>query len=123
MGPGYPIVPGPIVFEKPLRKETPMRTSFSSPVSVLKGIGIPTIVWTVGEAFDFLNEWPAFRRNAAHILATNACKAALSGEVGVDLAEEAFRGFAKRSGILIEDVPACSSAISERDWANASPAF
>ena len=100
-----------------------MRTSFSSPVSVLKGIGIPTIVWTVGEAFDFLNEWPTFRRNAAYILATNACKAALSGAVGVELAEEAFRGFAKRSGILIEDVPVRSRATPERDWANASTAF
>jgi len=100
-----------------------MRTSFSSPVSVLKGIGIPTIVWTVGEAFDFLNEWPAFRRNAAYILAKNACKAALSGEVGVDLAEEAFRGFAKRSGILIEDVPARSGAIPGHSWTDAAPAF
>lgn len=88
-----------------------MRTSFSSPVSVLKGIGIPTIIWTVGEAFDFLNEWPAFRRNAAHLLAMNACKAALAGEVGVDLAEEAFRGFARRSGVLIEDVTAGSAAL------------
>jgi hypothetical protein len=41
----------------------------------------------------------------------NACKAALAGEVGVDLAEEAFRGFAKRSRVLIEDVPAHSGAI------------
>ena len=88
-----------------------MRTSFSSPVSVLKGIGIPTIIWTVGEAFDFLNEWPVFRRNAAHLLAMNACKAALAGEVGVDLAEEAFRGFARRSGVLIEDVTAGSAAL------------
>lgn len=100
-----------------------MRTSFSSPISILKGIGIPTIIWTVGEAFDFLNEWPAFRRNAAHILATNACKAALSGEVGVDLAEEAFRGFAKRSGILIEDVPVSSSAIPGRGLAKLASAF
>lgn len=99
-----------------------MRTSFSSPVSVLKGIGIPTIVWTVGEAFDFLNEWPAFRRNAAYILAKNACKAALSGEVGVDLAEEAFRGFAKRSGILIEDAPVSLGAIPGRNWAGAATA-
>jgi len=105
------MVPCSFVFEKPLRKEALMRTSFSSPVSVLKGVGIPTIIWTVGEAFDFLNEWPAFRRNAAHILAMNACKAALSGEVGVDLAEEAFRGFAKRSNVLIEDVPARSGGI------------
>jgi len=88
-----------------------MRTSFSSPVSVQSQVGIPTTIWTVGEAFDFLNGWPAFRRNAAHMLALNACKAALAGEVGVDLAEEAFRGFAKRSGVLIEDVTVGSAAI------------
>lgn len=88
-----------------------MSSSFSSPVSVLKGIGIPTLIWTVGEAFDFLNEWPSSRRNGAHTLAANACKAALAGEVGIDLAEEAFRGFARRSGILIDHVGANSSAM------------
>lgn len=88
-----------------------MRSSLSSPVSVLKGVGIPTLIWTVGEAFDFLNEWPLSRRNGAHTLASNACKAALAGEVGVDLAEEAFRGFARRSGILIDHVGANSPAV------------
>src|SRR5262245_26255897 len=97
-------MPGALASEKRLRKEVPMRTSFSSPVSVIKGIGIPTTLWTVGEAFDFLNEMPSSRRNGAYILASNACKAALAGEVGVDLAEEAFRGFARRAGILIEDL-------------------
>lgn len=100
-----------------------MRTSFSSPVLILKGVGIPIIIWTVGEAFDFLNEWPLSRRNGAHILAGNACKAALAGEVGVDLAEEAFRGFARRSGVLIEDATAGSAMKPNGGQLASVPAF
>jgi hypothetical protein len=76
--------------------------SFSVPVCVVKGVGMPAMVWTVAEAYDFLNDWPASRRNGAHTLAVNACRAALSGDIEVDLAEEAFRGFARRHQILMD---------------------
>lgn len=76
--------------------------SFSVPVSIIKGVGMPTTVFTVAEAYDFLNDWPSNRRNGAHTLAVNACRAALSGDIEIELAEEAFRGFARRQQILVD---------------------
>lgn len=87
--------------------------SFSVPVTIIKGLGIPTTVWTVAEAYDILNEWPVDRRNGAYSLAKNACRAALSGDIDLDLAEEAFRGFARRNHILIEN-PLVGAAANPR---------
>lgn len=77
---------------------------FSAPVTVAAD-GMLTTVWTPHDAYDFLSEWPPTRRNGAHTLALNACLAAQRGEIDLDLAEEAFRGFAWRHGILRERLP------------------
>jgi hypothetical protein len=76
--------------------------SFSVPITIIQGIGVPTTVRTVAEAYDILENWPQHRRNGAHTLAKNACRAALCGDIEIDLAEDAFRGFARRNLMLVD---------------------
>jgi hypothetical protein len=52
-----------------------------TPVTILTGLGIPTTVETVLNAYQRLMDWPAASRDNAHAIATNACLAALNGHV------------------------------------------
>jgi CheY-like chemotaxis protein len=40
----------------------------------------------VERAYALLNDWPVWRRNSAHAVALNACKAALAGEIDAETA-------------------------------------
>ena len=77
---------------------------FQTPVAVLTGLGVPTPVRNVDEAYALLLDWPGFERNAGHTLALRACKAALAGEIEAETARGAFLAFARRTNSLVPDV-------------------
>ncbi|MET3597133.1 hypothetical protein ABID26_006557 [Mesorhizobium shonense] len=89
---------------------------FQHPVRVLVGLGFPTDIQSVKEAFVLLDEWPPLKRNAAHGIALNACRAALAGEVDAETARSTFVAFARRMDLL---VPAAGDIVA----ANAVGAF
>lgn len=84
---------------------------FQHPVRVLVGLGFPTDIQSVREAFVLLDEWPPSKRNAAHGIALNACRAALAGEVDAETARSTFVAFARRMGLL---VPAAGDIVAAR---------
>lgn len=77
---------------------------FRTPVTVLTGLGFPTPVRSVDEAYALLLDWPGFERNAAHTLALRACKAALVGGIEAETARGTFLAFARRTNSLVPDV-------------------
>ena len=74
---------------------------FQHPVRVLVGLGFPTDIQSVKDAFVLLDEWPPSKRNAAHGVALNACRAALAGEVDAETARSTFVAFARRMDLLL----------------------
>ena len=76
------------------------RIAFEEPVEIIVGLGLPTRVDDVMKAYTLLNEWPPSKRNAAHAIALNACKAALVGEVDAGTVRATFVAFARRAGLL-----------------------
>ena len=70
---------------------------FEEPVYLAAGIGIPVEICSVERAYALLNDWPVWRRDAAHITAHNACKAALSGAIDVETTRAALAVFATRT--------------------------
>ena len=73
---------------------------FEQPVTIFVGLGLPTTVNTVAEAFTLLAEWPGYRQSDAYKVAMRACRAALAGEIDAETARSTFVAFAKRTGIL-----------------------
>ena len=82
---------------------------FQLPVRVLVGLGFPTDIQSVKDAFVLLDEWPPSKRNAAHGVALNACRAALAGEVDAETARSTFVAFARRMDLL---VPAAADVVA-----------
>ena len=74
---------------------------FQHPVRVLVGLGFPVDIDSVNEAFALLDGWPPSKRNAAHGIALNACRAALAGEVDAETARSTFVAFARRMDLLL----------------------
>jgi hypothetical protein len=83
--------------------------SFERPVTVLVGLGLPTVVENVMEAYTLLNEWPPSKRNHTHEIALNACKAALVGDVDPETARATFVAFARRNDMLAPQAPIAAS--------------
>jgi hypothetical protein len=75
-------------------------TAFSSPVFVKNGAYMVQEIADLGDAIDFLEEWPEDRRNLIHETALRACYQAHGGLKPMSVARDAFVGFAKRAGIL-----------------------
>jgi len=84
---------------------------FQHAVRVLVGLGFPTDIQSVKDAFALLDEWPPSKRNAAHGIALNACRAALAGEVDAETARSTFVAFARRMDLL---VPAAADMVAAR---------
>jgi hypothetical protein len=63
---------------------------FRQPVSILVGLGFPTEVRGVMDAYRHLVEWPVSLRDAAHSIALKACIAELRGEIEADTARGLF---------------------------------
>ena len=59
------------------------------------------------DAYRILMDWPLSRRDIAHKLALNACRAAVSGDVETETARRLFIAFAQRHDII---APASSDA-------------
>jgi hypothetical protein len=75
-------------------------TAFSSPIFVKNGAYMVQEIADLGDAIDFLEEWPEDRRNLIHETALRACYQAHGGLKPMSVARDAFVGFAKRVGIL-----------------------
>ncbi|KRE05045.1 hypothetical protein ASE63_25110 [Bosea sp. Root381] len=89
---------------------------FRRPVVILTGLGHPTAVSSVMEAYTFLADWPPIKRDAAHSFAMKACLAALQDEIDAETARGLFASWAERQDILAPDL---SSFISS--WRAGSP--
>ncbi|MDK1384832.1 DUF982 domain-containing protein [Sinorhizobium sp. 8-89] len=76
---------------------------FRQPVTIFVGLGFPAEIHGVREAYAWLNEWPPSKRNPAHAIALNACKAALAGEIDAEIARTALVACARRANLLAPD--------------------
>ncbi len=88
---------------------------FKQPVSVLVGLGFPTQVLGVLDAYKFLIEWPVSSRDAAHSVALKACRAALRGEIEAETARALFTGFAEKHDLLASEIDAVAVSRIRRD--------
>ena len=79
-----------------------LRQCFDRPVTVLVGLGMPVDIGTVMEAYDLLDNWPPSLRNPTHVVAHNACKAALMDMVDAETARATFVNFARKNDLLAE---------------------
>jgi hypothetical protein len=76
---------------------------FRKPVTVLVGLGFPSEVRGVPDAYRHLIEWPTAFRDAAHCVALKACRAALQGEIDAETARGLFAAFAEKHDLLAPD--------------------
>jgi hypothetical protein len=76
---------------------------FRNPVSILVGLGFPTEIRGVMDAYRHLSECPVSQRDAAHLVALKACGAALRGEIEPDTARGFFAAFAEKHDMLAPD--------------------
>ncbi|MFT4002418.1 MAG: DUF982 domain-containing protein, partial [Rhizobium sp.] len=88
---------------------------FKQPVSILVGLGFPTEVRSVTEAYRHLCEWPASFRDSAHSVALKACGAALRGEIEAETARGLFAAFADRNDLLAPDTDMIVASRRSRD--------
>jgi hypothetical protein len=75
---------------------------FERPVSIFVGLGFPSSIDCVEDAYRILNDWDG-RRGPAHAAALNACRAALNREIEADTVRGIFEAFAKAHGIVVPD--------------------
>ena len=76
---------------------------FRQPVIILVGLGFPTQVRTVMDAYRHLVEWPTSSRDTTHSIALKACGAALRGEIESETARGLFAAFAEKHDLLAPD--------------------
>lgn len=88
---------------------------FKEPVSILVGLGFPTEVRSVTDAYRHLVEWPESSRDTAHSIALNACSAALRGEIDAETARGLFAAYAEKHDLLAPDADVIAAARSRRD--------
>lgn len=75
---------------------------FDTPVFVKDGPYLVREIASIGDALDFLYEWPEHDRGLVYEIAWKACCDSHDGIKPVNAAENAIRGFAKKRGILEE---------------------
>lgn len=89
---------------------------FEKPIRVLVGLGQPKDIRNILDAYMFLNDAPNYMRNAAHIMALKACKAALLGEVEAETARGTFEAFARKHDLLAPEMDhLIAAAVRRRD--------
>jgi hypothetical protein len=79
---------------------------FERPVVVLTGLGHPTAIASAMEAYMFLADWPASKRDPAHGFALKTCLAAIRGEIEADTARGLFASWAEKHDLLAPDIVA-----------------
>lgn len=88
---------------------------FRQPVSILVGLGFPTEVRSVMDAYRHLVEWPESLRDAAHSVALKACSAALRGEIEAETARGLFAAFAEKHDLLAPETNVIAASRMRRD--------
>ncbi|MBW9074853.1 MULTISPECIES: DUF982 domain-containing protein [Agrobacterium] len=88
---------------------------FSKPVTILVGLGFPTEVRTLMDAYRHLAEWPVSLRDTAHSVALKACQAALRGEIEAETARGLFTAFAEKHELLAPETCAVLASRRYRD--------
>lgn len=80
------------------------RLQFLSTVRVARGKGHPVEeIDSVADAMTFLHEWPVGRRGPVYRCALNCCAAAMAAQMTAEEARRSFAGFARITGLLVED--------------------
>jgi hypothetical protein len=92
-----------------------MKPDMFRPVSILVGLGFPTEVRSVMDAYRHLVEWPASLRDAAHSVALRACSAALRGEIEAETARGLFAAFAEKHDLLAPEINGIVASRLRRD--------
>ena len=88
---------------------------FKEPVSILVGLGFPAEVRSAMDAYRYLVEWPAARRDNTHSVALKACGAALRGEIEAEIARGLFVAFAEKHDLLAPEANAIVASRLRRD--------
>ena len=73
---------------------------FRHPVIILVGLGFPTQVRMVMDAYRHLVEWTTSSRDTAHSIALKVCGGALRGEIEAKTARGLFAAFAEKHDLL-----------------------
>jgi hypothetical protein len=73
--------------------------AFDVPVFVRSGEHYVQEICSLDDVLDFLEEWPRNRQGPIYETALRACHRAYSRDVPLDVARNAFIGFAKSAGI------------------------
>lgn len=95
---------------------------FSRPLFLRTGKQIVQEIATLGDAIDFLSEWPKRERDVIHETALRACIEARDGLKPLSAARNAIRGFARKKGILenpAEAMPWIAAAMTKGGHASA----
>ena len=83
------------------------RLQFFSTVRLSRGTGHPVEeIDNVADAMAFLREWPVGRRGPVYRCALNCCAAAIAAQMSAEEARKSFAGFARITGLLVDDGPA-----------------
>jgi hypothetical protein len=72
---------------------------FDAPVFVKDGKHLIQEICSLDDALDFLEDWPLNRRGPIYETALRACHRAYSRDVSLDVARNAFIGFARSAGV------------------------
>ncbi|MBO9100891.1 MULTISPECIES: DUF982 domain-containing protein [unclassified Rhizobium] len=88
---------------------------FRQPVSILVGLGFPTEVSGVMDAYRHLIEWPASLRDPAHSVVLKACNAALRGEIEAETVRGLFAAFAEKHDLLAPETNVIAASRQRRD--------
>lgn len=75
---------------------------FDPPVFVKSGNYLIQEVISLADAIDVLEEWPLEKRDVVHETVLRACLEAQDGLRPVEVARNAFRQFAKKTGIIAD---------------------
>lgn len=72
---------------------------FEDPVVILLGLGIPTEIKSVLQAYQVLMDWRG-KSDHARDIALKACRAALAGTIEPETAKSVFVTFAKKHDLI-----------------------
>jgi hypothetical protein len=73
------------------------------------------------EAFEFLDEWPKYKRDISYETLQRACREAACGRFPLSATRQNLQRFVKRAGMLIEgeDMPSFVGSCNDRNIGNA----
>ncbi|MER9657003.1 DUF982 domain-containing protein [Mesorhizobium sp. M0152] len=81
------------------------RLQFKVPVRIAPGSGLPVEeIYSVEQALDFLQDWPARRQGPVYQKAFNACFGATVDVVKTEDACRAFMAFCRVTGLMASDM-------------------